>query len=48
MEYKNIHCCFFFRLNMKQTIIPPETKIEETRLRIIPSISETVDGRVIK
>jgi hypothetical protein len=29
-------------------IIPPETNIEERRLRITPSISETVDGRVIR
>ena len=47
MEYKNIHCRFFL-VKYETVIIPPETKIEERRLKMIPSISEIVDGRVIK
>ena len=37
-----------FLVKYETTIIPPETNIEEIRLRITPSISETVDGRVIR
>ena len=37
-----------FLVKYETVIIPPETKIEEIRLKIIPSISEIVDGRVIK
>ena len=37
-----------FLVKYETVIIPPETKIEERRLKMIPSISEIVDGRVIK
>ena len=46
MKNKYIHCRFFL-VKYETVIIPPETKIEE-RQKIIPSISETFDGRVIK
>jgi hypothetical protein len=37
-----------FLVKYETVIIPPETKIEEIRQKTTPSISEIVDGRVIK